>query len=70
LRIAINLLQGKKVDTTKLGGQNGQSFIIPVPVVVTKDNFQQWLDFCKDKPDQYLLDGIMSDTDVQQFFAK
>ena len=70
LRIAVNILQGKKVDTTKLGGQNGQSFIIPIPVTVTKDNFQQWLDFCKNKPDQYLLDGIMSDTDVQQFFVK
>ena len=70
LRIAINILQGKKVDATKLAGQNGQSFIIPSPVTVTKDNFQNWLDFCKDKPDQYLLDGIMSDAEVLQFFVK
>src|SRR6478609_7370711 len=41
LRIAINMLQGKKVDTSKLGGANGLSFVIPVPVTVTKDNFQQ-----------------------------
>ena len=70
LRIAINILQGKKVDTTKLAGQNGHSFIIPSPVTVTKDNYQQWSDFCKDKPDQYLLDGIMSEAEVQQFFVK
>src|SRR5512135_498920 len=68
LRIAVNMLMGKKVDTTKL---SGQSFVIPVPVVVTKDNFQQvYSTTCKDKPATYLLDGIMSDADVQQFFAK
>src|SRR5512135_635882 len=71
LRIAVNMLMGKKVDTTKLGGTNGLSFVIPVPVVVTKDNFQQVFSTqCKDKPATYLLDGIMSDADVQQFFAK
>ncbi len=71
LRIAIDILQGKKVDTSKLGGQNGQSFIIPSPVTVTQDNFQQWLDFCKDKPDQYLLDGIMTQQEVlDNFFLK
>jgi ribose transport system substrate-binding protein len=38
LRIAYNVLQGKEVDKSKL---SGQSFVIPVPVVVTKDNFQE-----------------------------
>ena len=32
---------GKQVDKSKLGGANGLSFVIPVPVVVTKDNFQE-----------------------------
>jgi ribose transport system substrate-binding protein len=68
LRIAVNMLQGKQVDKSKL---TGQSFVIPVPVVVTKDNFQQvYSTVCKDKPATYLLDGIMSDADVQQFFTK
>jgi ribose transport system substrate-binding protein len=62
------MLQGKQVDKSKL---SGQSFVIPVPVVVTKDNFQQvYSTVCKDKPATYLLDGIMSDQEVQQFFAK
>ncbi len=69
LRIAVNMLEGKKVDTTKLGGANGLSFVIPVPVTVTKDNFQQVFDTqCKGKPATYLLDGIMTDQEVQQFF--
>jgi ribose transport system substrate-binding protein len=73
LRIAVNMLMGKKVDTTKLGGDAGNQFVIPIPVVVTKDNFQQvYTDVCANgkHPASYLLDGIMSDSDVQQFFMK
>ncbi len=71
LRIAINMLLGKQVDKTKLGGVNGLSFVIPVPIVVTKDNLQEGLDICKDKPDVYLLDGIMSEEEVlSTFFVK
>jgi ribose transport system substrate-binding protein len=69
LRIAVNMLQGKQVNKTKLGGANGLSFVIPVPVVVTKDNFQEvFTSQCAGKPPAYLLDGIMSDQEVQQFF--
>ncbi len=71
LRIAVNMLQGKKVDKSKLGGATKLSFVLPVPVTVTKDNFQQVFDSqCKGKAPAYLLDGIMSDHDVQQFFTK
>jgi ribose transport system substrate-binding protein len=46
-------------------------FVIPVPVVVTKDNFQQvYSTQCAGKPATYLLDGIMSDADVQPFFVR
>jgi ribose transport system substrate-binding protein len=69
LRIAVNMLQGKQVNKSKLGGANGLSFVIPVPVVVTKDNFQEvFTSQCAGKPPAYLLDGIMSDQEVQQFF--
>jgi ribose transport system substrate-binding protein len=73
LRIAVNMLMGKKVDTTKLGGETGNQFVIPIPVIVTKDNFQQvYNDTCANgkNPPSYLLDGIMTDQEVQQFFAK
>jgi len=71
LRIAANILQGKAVDKSKLGGTNKMSFVIPVPVTVTKDNFAQvYSTMCKDKPDSYLLDGIMTDAEVQQYFNK
>jgi ribose transport system substrate-binding protein len=65
------MLEGKKVDPTKLGGPSGTQFVIPVPFTVTKDNFQQvFTSQCTGKPASYLLDGIMSDADVQQFFLK
>jgi ribose transport system substrate-binding protein len=71
LRIAVNMLQGKTVDKSKLGGANGQSFVIPVPVTVTKDNFAEvFKSQCEGKPAAYLLDGIMSDEEVQQYFSK
>lgn len=71
LRIAVNMLLGKQVDKSKLGGANGSSFVIPVPITVTKDNFQEvFTNQCKGKPAAYLLDGIMTDTEVQQYFTK
>jgi ribose transport system substrate-binding protein len=69
LRIAVNMLQGKQVDESKLTGEFGHMFTIPIPVVVTKDNFQDvYSTQCADKPATYLLDGIMTDQEVQQFF--
>jgi ribose transport system substrate-binding protein len=71
LRIAVNMLMGKKLDTTKMGGPSGTQFVIPIPVIVTKDNFQQVFSTqCAGKPATYLLDGIMTDDEVQQFFVK
>jgi ribose transport system substrate-binding protein len=68
LRIAYNMLQGKKVDTTKLGGSNGLSFVIPLAAVITSDNLDEGLAMCDGKPDAYLLDNIMTDAEVQQYF--
>jgi len=68
LRIAINMLMGKRVDTTKLGGVNGLSFVIPLAAVITSANLDEGLAMCEGKPDAYLLDNIMTDAEVQQYF--
>jgi ribose transport system substrate-binding protein len=70
LRIAVNMLMGKKVDTSKLGGANGLSFVIPLAAVITSDNLDEGLKMCDGKPDAYLLDNIMTDDEVQQYFVK
>jgi len=70
LRIAVNMLMGKKVDTAKLGGANGLSFVIPLAAVIKSDNLDEGLKMCEGKPDAYLLDNIMTDDEVQQYFVK
>jgi ribose transport system substrate-binding protein len=70
LRIAVNMLMGKKVDESKLGGANGLSFVLPLAAVITKDNLADGLAMCEGKPDAYLLDKILTDDEVQQYFAQ
>jgi len=68
LRIAVNMLMGKEVDETTLGGVNGLSFVIPLAAVITSDNLDEGLAMCEGQPDAFLLDDIMSDEEVQQYF--
>jgi ribose transport system substrate-binding protein len=70
LRIAVNMLQGKQVDPTKLGGDNGQSFVLPVAAIITSANLADGMKMCDGKPDAYLLDKILTDEEVQQYFVK
>src|SRR5215212_9324449 len=70
MRIAVNMLQGKQVDESKLGGANGLSFVIPLAAVITSDNLDEGLAMCEGKPDAYLLDNIMTDDEVQQYFTQ
>jgi ribose transport system substrate-binding protein len=69
LRIAVNMLQGKQVDESKLGGANGLSFVLPLAAVITSENLDDGLAMCEGKPDAWLLDNIMSEEEVQQFFV-
>ena len=69
LRIAVNMLLGKQVDETKLGGANGLSFVLPVAAVITSDNLDEGLAMCEGKPDAFLLDDIMTDEEVQKYFV-
>jgi len=68
LRIAYAMLQGKEVDTTKLGGVNGLSFVMPLAAIITPENLDEGLAMCEGKPDAFLLDDIMTDEEVQQYF--
>jgi ribose transport system substrate-binding protein len=71
LRIAVEMLQGKELDPAKLGGQFGQQIVIPIPVVVTPDNFDEMYNTYVvngNFPDSYLMSGIMTQDEIQQFF--
>ncbi len=72
LRIAVELLQGRTLDESKLAGQYGQQIVIPIPVVVTSENFDEIYNTYVVEggyPDSYLLSGIMTEEEIQQFFA-
>lgn len=70
LRIAVNMLQGKEVDESTLGGVNGMSFVIPLAAVITSENLEEGLAMCEGQPDAFLLDNIMTEEEVQQFFIQ
>ena len=70
LRIAVELLQGRELDESKLGGQFGYQIVIPIPVVVTPENFDEmYTKYVVDGgyPDSYLMSGIMTEEEIQQF---
>ena len=71
LRIAVNMLQGKKVDKSKLGGANGlvlraARWLLSSP----RTTWPMASKMCEGKPDAYLLDKILTDEEVQQYFVK
>ena len=68
LRIAVRMLQGEQVNESKLGGANGLSFVLPLAAVITSDNLDEGLAMCEGKPDAYLLDDILTEEEVQEFF--
>ncbi len=70
LRIAINLFQGKEVNTSNLSGKNKMSFILPISAVITSDNLEEGLAIYQGKPDAYLLDNILTDDEVVNNYFK
>ena len=68
LRVALNLLQGKAVDESKLAGPCGNTLYVPIPGVVTPDNFAEEYAKVKDLPASYTLDGIISQEEADGFF--
>jgi len=71
LRIAVEMLQGKELKDSALGGQFGTTVYVEPPIVVTPDNFEDiYNEYVVegDYPDSHLLDGILSIEEVQEFF--
>ncbi len=68
LRVAVKLLQGKQLKDGILKGAAGNTLYVPIPGVVTKDNFETYYEMVKDKTDWYTLDSVMNDLEVSAFF--
>lgn len=66
LHFAINQLQGKQIDQSKL--TDGHSIVLPLDDLVTNSNFDSHWAQVKDKPDTYVLDSILSASQVAPYF--
>jgi ribose transport system substrate-binding protein len=85
LRVAVELLLGNTLNEELLGGQYGNSIIVPIPyVVVDQDftyvnmdgeetvfeaNFDEIYEEVADLPEAYTLDGELSQEEVREFFT-
>ena len=61
--------RARKSTRPNLGGANGLSFVLPLAAVSNQDNLADGLAMCEGKPDAFLLDDILTDEEVQQFFV-
>jgi ribose transport system substrate-binding protein len=67
LRVAMELLTGSQVDESQLEGEFGNTLYIPIPGVVTEENFQDVYEMYEDAPASYTLDGWISQEDAHAF---
>jgi ribose transport system substrate-binding protein len=70
LRIAVELLQGKQVDESKLAGPFGNTLYMPIPCRVDAENFAEMLEMYQDQPNTYVLDGIITQEEAAGFMAQ
>jgi ribose transport system substrate-binding protein len=68
LHVAVLLAQGKEINRDLLEGPYGNTIYLPVPVVVTNDNFAEvWAQY-KDRPDYYAVDGKITRAEAAKYF--
>ncbi len=66
LHFAINELQGKTLDPSKL--TDGHTVYLPLEPLVTNDNFDEEWAKVQDKPDTYVLDSVLTADEVASYF--
>jgi ribose transport system substrate-binding protein len=67
LRVAMELLTGSQVDEAQLEGEFGNTLYVPIPGVVTDENFQEVYEMYDDAPASYTLDGWISQEEAHAF---
>ena len=65
--VAYNLLNGKEIDKSKLGGQFGNTLYKPL-TVIDKDNLADWMKEIDGKADGYTLDAFMTPEEIAAWF--
>lgn len=67
LRIAVLLLQGREL-AQELTGPFGNSLYVPIPGVVTDENFAETYAEVESQPASYTLDGMLTAEEAEGFF--
>jgi len=67
LRVVMEILQGGEVDEAQLSGPFGNTLYVPIPNVITDENFEAEYEAVADSPASYTLDGIISQEDAAAF---
>jgi ribose transport system substrate-binding protein len=70
MRVMANLLQGGSIDEAKLAGPCGNTLYVPIPGVVTSENFAEQYELVKDLPASYTVDGIITADEAKAFFQQ
>ncbi|MBE3599566.1 MAG: ABC transporter substrate-binding protein [Limnochordaceae bacterium] len=66
LRIAMQILQGRQFKDGVLA--RGNTLYVPIPGIVTNDNFDELWAKYKDHPDAYALDGWLTEEEARSYF--
>jgi ribose transport system substrate-binding protein len=69
LRVAVELLQGREIADGVLRGQFGNTVYVPIPGVVTEDNFAEVYGQYADSPASYTLDGWITQEQAVDLMA-
>jgi ribose transport system substrate-binding protein len=67
LRVAVNELQGRQLADDALA-EDGHTLFAPIPGEVTDANFDEFWPEVEGQPEAYVVDSIMTEDEVQQFF--
>lgn len=68
LRIAVYLLQGRELREDAV--TDGNTVYVPIPGEVTNDNLDEELAEIEGLPDSYVLDGMITDEEAQDYFQQ
>lgn len=66
MHFAVNLLQGKTIDESKL--TDGHTIVLPLDPPITNENFDAEWAKVSDKPDTYVIDSILTADEVAPYF--
>lgn len=67
LRVAVEILQGGTVDESQLGGPFDNSLYVPIPLVVTQENFDEVFAQYGDRADTYVIDDVITQEQAAAF---